>query len=124
MKRTPLRRKKRLNPINRLRRARELERCYGVKEYRVWGAMQSCCNCARPATTFAPNHNAHIRPRGELPTGMGRKADKKWLVTLCPSCHREYHDWGEAKFQRIYRIDLDLEAAARWARWRERDGTE
>jgi len=51
---------------------------------------------------------------------MGRKADKKWLVTMCPRCHRELHDKGEETFQRIWRIDLDLEACARWARWSER----
>jgi hypothetical protein len=126
MKRTPLRpgkplaRRKRIRAMNPKWRRAETERAYGTRAYRAWGASQPCCVCGKEATEDAPNHNAHIKPRGELPSGMGRKPDKRWLVTMCHTCHSEYHQRGEDTFQRLWKIDLDLEAAARWARWSER----
>jgi len=118
----PLRRKTRLNPVNTKRRQSEVERAYGEVAYRVWGSMQPCCACGRVPTQSSPNHNAHIKPRGEPPSGMGRKAGKEWLVTLCSDCHEQYHKHGEKAFELHHKIDLDLMAAARWCRWRERDG--
>jgi len=67
---------------------------------------------------------AHVTPQGELPSGMGRKADARWVVPLSAWEHMELHMRGEQSFENKYGIDLDLEATAHWYRFHEHNDEE
>lgn len=97
-------------------RPSERERVYGGEGFIRFTHHSRCVVCG-----YTPCEMAHVKPRGELPVGMGRKADAKWVVPLCFWHHREQHDIGYDTFQRKYERDLDLDAVAHWAKWRERD---
>jgi len=111
MKKSPLK------PVNPQRRRKESLRAYGPKERRAWIAKQDCVVCGRVPDSEHPNQNAHIKPdpmnlTQYLPSGTSRKEDARWVVPLCPKCHRELdeHPEGQAGFEREYYTDLNLEA--------------
>ena len=88
MKRTPLKRTKKLvakKKIKPKRRTEEdYERIYGSRKRVAWVQSQPCIACNR-----TPSENAHIRSGG-----MGRKADYRDIVPLCRSCHTLQHSKG------------------------------
>lgn len=104
--RTGLARRKRLNPVNRERRAAELLRTYGPPERRAWVRYQRCIVCGLRGCD-----NAHITT-----DGMGRKADHTRIVPLCRRDHEELHALGRARWEARYPM-LSLDA------WAARAGT-
>lgn len=87
MKRTPLKRGKKLNPVNRKRRSSEFARTYGSKARVQWVASLPCWACNYHGPT--PRQNAHTQTGG-----AGRKADYDTIISLCPPCHMKSHDKG------------------------------
>lgn len=94
MKRTPLKRKKRLTsnakpkPRQRIkakpRSSVEFQRVYGSKRRVEFVKRMGCCVCGK-----TPCENAHIKSGG-----MGRKADYRDIIPLCSACHRLQHQHG------------------------------
>lgn len=60
----------------------------------VFVASKRCCVC-----NSWPVEVAHIRMASaehDKPiTGMGQKPDDRWVVPLCPTCHRKQHSMSE-----------------------------
>lgn len=81
-RKAPMKRGKKLNPVNRKRRKKNSVRAYGPKERREWLLAQPCCLCARRGV-----QQHHI-----VNGGMGRKADTHLTVPLCAPCHQAHHD--------------------------------
>jgi len=94
VKRTPLKRKKRLTsnakpkPRQRIkakpRSSVEFQRVYGSKRRVEFVKRMGCCVCGK-----TPCENAHIKSGG-----MGRKADYRDIIPLCSACHRLQHQHG------------------------------
>jgi len=63
----------------------------------------ACC-VAGPECS-GPVEAAHVR-RGSG-AGMGRKPDDDRAVSLCRWHHRQQHDLGEARFERLHGVDLE-----------------
>lgn len=99
MKRSaPLRRKKRINPYNAVRRARRRLEAFGPQA--AYCRTQPCCVCLAPP----PSDPAHVRSRG----AGGKDSD---CVSLCRFCHTQQHQLGIKTFQE--RCQVDLAAVAR-----------
>lgn len=110
MKKTPLRRKTRLKPINRERRTKEWARAYGSEE-RVF-FVATCLACAVPiCPDFGQNENAHIETGG-----TSRKADADKVIPLCERHHKAHHAGAET-FVARYSIDLELSARETERAW-------
>jgi hypothetical protein len=92
------RRKARVNPVNRARRARLHERNFG--DHAAWVRSHGCLVCKGPAEA------AHVIPRKM--GGCG--GDKTVLVPLCSDHHREQ----EGK-KVCFDLDLLVVAADLWA---------
>lgn len=101
MKRTPLRRRSRIRPINpkRLEWLRELQFGDWANEIR----SMPCAVCSHPP----PSEPHHTRSRGAGGT-------KKGLVPLCIFCHAEWHALGRFTFAEKYQVDLAAVAAHLW----------
>lgn len=99
MKRTPLKRGKRVNPINSRRRKKRNQSQFGPKA--EWIRTLPCRACARSA----PSDPAHVRSRGSL-----GEESVHWLVPLCRLCHQAQHSEGVITFG--LRRGLDLRALA------------
>jgi hypothetical protein len=107
----------RINPRNRKRHAKEVERTYG--EYATFVTSQPC---VIPGCGAWPVDPAHVKGGG-----AGMKSDAQFLAPLCKvnvgrgyeGHHRESHRIGIETFQRKYNIDLDAAAASMWAEWME-----
>jgi len=94
VKRTPLKRKTRLtsNAKPKARKRIKAKPRSGIEFQRVYGSKRRvefinslpCMVCAK-----RPSENAHIKSGG-----MGRKADYREIIPLCPSCHRKQHQHG------------------------------
>lgn len=99
-------RRTRVNPINKKRRKRELDRQFGALAEYVRGL--SCCvkGCIRWAEP------AHVHTRRNA--GAWRETPDGWAVgNIAPLCHwhhREQHAIGVSSFGSKY--DLDLEEVA------------
>lgn len=121
MKRTPLTRtaplrsggraltrRKRLNPVNRERRAAEFARCYHSKERVEWVKGWACVSCGKPG----PSDNAHVLHDGTR--GMGRKAGFACIAPLCRNCHEDF-DQGRMSLRRS--LDCYVGAGLVQERW-------
>lgn len=111
MKRTALKRRKRVNPVNPDRRAREFQRAYGSEE-RVYYVGQHLA-CVVPDCHAHECDNAHIETGG-----MGRKADADKVAPICNPHHRLLHQHGPETFEAAYGVDLEEAAADTESRWR------
>ena len=125
MKRTPLTRKSPIRrsaapkpprapkaPIPKKNPARAklaLARAFGGPERIAWIQAQLCVACGREGC-----QNAHVRSGG-----AGRRADARWVVPLCPTCHALVHSGGQASFERAHQIDLFDLAVLTEARWEQ-----
>lgn len=126
LRRTPLKRGKPLNRVNRKRRQSEFARCYGSVERVEWVKSLPCVGCGRNwATTRVPIDNAHIETGG-----TGRKADYTKIVPLCSphapkfSCHGRFHRHGRVDLEMWAGIDLEKAAAETERLWLEQQDTE
>ena len=114
LRRTPLKRGKPVNRVNRARRASEFARCYGSVERVEWVKREpSAASDKRPCV------NAHIRNGG-----AGRKADYRYIVPLTDEEHIELHAYGKTWFEDRYGIDLEKAAAETERLWLEQQDTE
>lgn len=93
------------------RHAAEWRRAYGSPERADFVNWLACVVCG-----YSPCENAHIENGG-----MGRKADARFVVPLCPKHHREQEGRTEA-FQAQYGIDLYDYAAKTEAAWQAHHG--
>lgn len=93
-----------------------MEKRSAAERYRIYGSQEridfvfslGCLICG------APPELAHTQSGG-----MGRKADARTIVPLCPLHHSEQHQYGTKTFEASY--GLDLKASAAWieARWQD-----
>ena len=122
---TPLRRRTPVKRANRARKASEFARTYHSKERVAFVKSLPCCVCFY---SHDPSDNAHIKTGG-----TGRKADAKYIVPLCRTCHRKLHQMGQGTFARYVRnliqddtFDLYAEAAMCDTAWQRhsREGGE
>lgn len=90
------------------RRAEEFARTYGSPE-RVLEVRRMPCSV--PGCQWGPSENCHV-----VNGGMGRKADYRFIVPLCPHHHRELHTQGMQTFERKHDLNL-LNIAANTSRW-------
>jgi hypothetical protein len=93
---------------NQKRYSANWARAYGSPERVEWVNAQPCVGCFGGE----PRENHHIKTGGK-----GRKADARFIVTLCAACHDDLHQHGRQRFEERYAIDLEVEAAATEARW-------
>ena len=110
-----MRRQKRVNPINRNRKAREFVRTYHSKERCAFISSLPCCACGGSGS-----ENAH---GPDSDAGMGRKGGYKSILPLCgpgySGCHATLHRIGVESFERASGLDLRAEAARVEERWAE-----
>ena len=113
-----MRRQKRVNPINRKRKAREFVRTYHSKERCAFISSLPCCACGGSGS-----ENAHTK---DSEAGMGRKGSYKSIVALCgggfSGCHETLHRIGQSAFERASGLDLRAEAARVEAEWQALSG--
>jgi len=89
-----------------MKKKSEWARVYGSPERVRWVAQLNCVACGE-----LPCQNAHVKNGG-----MGRKADARWIVPMCPGCHREHHA-GAKTFQKKYGLNLLEKAEEIEQRW-------
>lgn len=99
---------KRINRVNRARRAKEFERAYGGESRHAWVLSQPCCVSGQMGGVV----NAHVKT-----FGMGMKADARFVIPLADHLHRELHALGIATFAARYGVDLFELAAQTEASW-------
>lgn len=104
-RRTPLRRRVPVKPVNRERRAERLETAYGPQAKLC--RELPCCACGRRA----PSEPAHVRSRG-----AGGK-DRGNVLPLCRTHHGDQHTMGWKRFAEERDLDVpallaEIEAAA------------
>lgn len=93
---------------------KNFERCYHSEAF-----VDFTRNSPSIASGRGPCVCAHVTPRGELPSGTGRKADAKWIVPLTFEEHTELHTIGEKTFEDRHKLDLAIEAQAHWCRFHD-----
>lgn len=98
--------------MNRQRKAKEWLRAYGSVERVNWIAGQRCVACGA-CSEGQGCENHHVRNGGR-----GRKADARFIVPMCWTCHRELHSLGRVQFEEYYGIDLDALAEQTDASWK------
>lgn len=111
---TPIKRKTRVRPINRKRKAKTFARAYGgsaraefVKGMAcIVGRIQEYPKC------WGDMVNAHIK--GD---GAGRKADARFCVPLCVYHHDQLHELQPRLFQLGYGVNLEEAAKATEMAW-------
>ena len=110
--RRPLRARKRLNPVNRERRATLSEIQYGPEEFTTWLHRLQCCV---PGCEARDIEQAHVVSKG---------AGGTWedTVPMCRDHHREQHAMGFLTFERKYGCDLRAIAAQVQREWKARNG--
>lgn len=118
-RKTPLRRGARgaglkpLKPINKRNRARFSKgwlHAYGSPERVAWINAHGCVGCAK-----GPCQNHHV-----INGGMGKKAAARFIVPLCPTCHRWIHDRGRYAFELAFADRLGGLTLIEWAAHYER----
>lgn len=107
VRRTTLKARKRLNPINRKRKAERFERAFGPKA--AWISRRPCLVCGS-----VPCEAAHVKSRG----AGGTSAD---LIPLCTLHHREQHDTGIRTFAARHHLDLAWIADLYEKRWQKEE---
>jgi hypothetical protein len=122
MKRTPLKRKTRLKPVNPKRAKARKARDFG--EYAEWIRHQPCVIKGRFSRPGGPIHiclgpivSHHVRSRG-----ADGHAEAN-LVSLCDHQHRGGHVIGWKTFAEIWGVDLKAIAASLWATYQAQTGT-
>lgn len=97
---TPLRRRTRLAPVNRRRRAAAHARNFGERAnlVRAMPCLLSGAGCKGQVEA------AHVRSRGA-------GGDRRDLVPLCSGHHREQHQRGLPTFCTTHKLDLRAAAA-------------
>ncbi|RUP35810.1 MAG: hypothetical protein EKK60_16890 [Gordonia sp. (in: high G+C Gram-positive bacteria)] len=98
-RRSPLKRKTRLAPVNRKRAAARRAEAFGGRGEAVRGMA-----CLVGQGCHGRIHAAHVRSRG----AGGTRRD---LVPLCELHHREQHQRGIRTFEAAHGLDLSGEAA-------------
>ncbi len=105
MKRTPLKRKTRLNRRNEERLAKRKARDFG--ELARYIRTLDCCACEAPG----PSQACHVKSRGAgghawLDSGDGN------IIPMCASCHHEQHQKGWGAVLRYGRAHAESMARA------------
>lgn len=106
-------RKTRLKP--KARSAAEFRRIYGSRARVSW---VKSLHCLVSWCREQPSENHHIENGG-----TGRKADFDKIVPMCLMHHDQYHDIGRESFERVYHLDLRIQAAETerlWSEWQTR----
>jgi hypothetical protein len=85
IRRAPIKRGGRPNPVNKKRRVKEFDRCYHSKAYVKHIQAMPCFACGKSGETDC----AH----GEG-AKMGYKASWETLLPLCRRCHTKQHQSG------------------------------
>jgi len=62
---------------------------------------------------------AHITPNEDPPSGVGRKADAKWIAPMTYTEHLLLHSKGRSSCEQLWGIDLVEAAKRHWARFRQ-----
>lgn len=83
--------RKRINPVNRRRKAKAILAAYGPAERRAWMTALPCCFCGRVATVDHPSVQAHT---GKKP-GKGLKSGYETCVPMCDEHHRAYDEYRD-----------------------------
>ena len=105
-RRTPIKRNKRVNPVNRARKKKRWRTSFGSTERVEWMKQLNCCVCGR-----TPCDTAHVRSRA-----AGGTADD--TIPLCRMHHRESDGINSGIKTFAAKYDLDLQAlAAKYDRW-------
>ena len=106
MKRTPLRRKKRMR--RKKNDGKRFAKHFHSEERVRWIQAQPCPSCGGE-----PCVNAHRKSRG---------AGGTWrdVLPLCDTCHRDQHSWGWPEFEACSGIDGKALAAGYARAWDER----
>lgn len=114
MKRTPLKRGKKLNPVNRKRKAENHKRAYGGQAFLNYIHRLPCWACGYAGPS--PRQAAHT-----INGGLSRKADASSIIALCNVCHSKQHAQG---WLAIGMTDESRKRAAAqtWASWEARRG--
>jgi hypothetical protein len=99
MKRTPLRRRARLAPVNRARRAKRFAATFGGPERVAWINSLPCLCEGRHPNCSGPTVTAHVRSRG---------AGGTWrdVVPLSSGCHAAQHAAGWGRWHELAGLDL------------------
>lgn len=113
MRKTPLRRKARVNSVNKVRRASLCDKQYGLSfGYAAWICSHPCSvpDCKRGIGWTIPAH-----------AGKTRGAGGTWrdLIPLCILHESEWHATGRFSFDRKYGIECKAIAAEMVRRWEE-----
>ncbi len=111
-----LKRTGRINPVNRKRKAKNWERAYGSKAFVQWISRLPCWACNYAGQS--PRQAAHTTTGG-----MGRKADAKTCIALCPACHHKQHANGWASIGMLPE-DAKNAAAVTWLAWCRKSGAD
>ena len=104
----PLRRHGPVKARNAQRHAKEWARAYHSPARVRWVAAQPCVVCG-----MTPSENAHIQTGG-----MGRKANYQYIVPMCSTAHRNFHQHGR-EFGDSRSLDLPALARLTEQRWLE-----
>src|SRR5690606_3775495 len=104
LRRSELRRETRIRPVNPARRRARYARDFGA--YAETIRALPCSVCGAPG----PSDPHHVRSRGA-------GGDRRDLVPLCRTHHREYHDVGRRTFEARRGVDLAQVAAELWERY-------
>ena len=112
-RRTPLKRRTPVKPVNRTRKASTFARCYGSKARVAFVQSLPCLLCGR-----TPSDNAHLHGYG----GMGTKGPYDTIIPLCRFCHRDYDEAGAMSSLRMPWDAGEAFAAyveSLWLRWQQ-----
>lgn len=93
------------------RTKKETLRIYGPPAYRTLLDQIGCIICGA-----SPVQVCHTKSGG-----VGRKADYKDSVGMCPTHHREQHQRGTKSFEARYGVSLTDRAAQIQQAWRRRE---
>ena len=88
------------------------ERAHGGTERLAWTQAQPCIICGSTVGV----QSVHVKGGG-----MGRKADAKWTIPACFTCHQGnggMHS-GQKTFEKTHNIDLHHWAQVIDARWEQ-----
>lgn len=116
-RRTPLKSKTRVKPVNAKRKKANWARAYGSDE-RVEFVASLPCVVQRPSSPCAGTiENAHVANGGR-----GRKADADRVAPICTAHHQELHQIGQQSFEARYGVDLKVAARITEMRWQIASG--
>lgn len=113
MKRTPIQRRTPLAPVNRERKAKRAE------DGRVYGAYHRYVSTLPCIVAQRGGDGCSGRVEGHHVKSVGAGGEDECNeVPVCVRHHNQIHTRGPRTFEDRYGIDLDMEAANVWTRYR------